>query len=64
MSDSEYLTHAGGLMSYATSYAPQATRAAHYADKILRGTRPADLPVEQATTFNLVVNLQTARALV
>ena len=56
MSDSVYLTHAGGLMSYATSYAPQAPRAAHYADKILRGTRPADLPVEQPTTFNLVVN--------
>ncbi len=63
MSDSILLTYEGGLMSYATSYAPQAKRAAQYADKILKGSRPADLPVEQPTEFDLTLNLETARAL-
>lgn len=64
VSDSAKLTREGGLMSYATSYAPQAKRAAHYADKILKGARPADLPVEQPTKFELVVTLlNTAKAL-
>lgn len=63
MSDSILLTYAGGLMSSATSYAPQARRAAQYADKILRGSRPADLPVEQPTEFELTLNLEPARAL-
>jgi len=38
-------------------------RAAHFADKVLRGTNPADIPVEQPTTFDLVINLRTARSL-
>jgi putative tryptophan/tyrosine transport system substrate-binding protein len=54
---------AGGLMSYGPSFPDQFRRAAELVDKILRGARPADIPVEQPTKFDLVVNLNTARAL-
>ena len=54
---------AGGLMSYGPNFDRQAQRAAYYVDRILRGTSPADLPVEQPTTFDFVINLQTAQAL-
>ena len=53
----------GGLMSYGANYSDQARRAAAYVDKILRGFKPEDLPIEQATELQLVVNLKTAKAL-
>ena len=54
---------AGGLMSYGANRADLWHRAATYVDKILKGANPGDLPVEQSTKYNLVVNLKTAKQL-
>ena len=58
---SRQFVEAGGLMSYAASFTDLSRRAATYVDKILKGTRPADLPVEQPTKFEFIINLKAAK---
>ena len=60
---SEEYVKAGGFMSYGPNYSALFRRAAELADKILRGAKPADIPVEQPTKFDLVINLKTAKAI-
>ena len=63
MHGSRDYVEAGGLMSYGPNFPDLFRRAADYVDKILRGTKPADLPVQQPAKFEFVINLITAKAL-
>lgn len=63
VANSSGIAHRGGLLYFGPQFRPLARRAAYYADRILKGTKPGDLPIEQPTTFEFILNLKTAKQL-
>jgi putative ABC transport system substrate-binding protein len=63
VNSSRQYAEVGGLISYGVDYLDGCRRSAEYVDRILKGARPADLPVQQPTKFEFVINLKTAKAL-
>ena len=63
ISESRIFVDVGGLMSYGPSFPEMFRRSAHYVDRIFKGAKPADLPIEQPTKFEMIINLKTAKAL-
>jgi putative ABC transport system substrate-binding protein len=61
--NNRFYPESGGLIAYGSDFAEQARQAAGYVDRILKGAKPADLPIQQPTKFELVINLRTAKAL-
>ena len=63
ISDTRFYTESGGLMNYGSDFVKQFRKAAGYVDRVLKGAKPADLPIQEPTEFDVVINLKTAKAL-
>ena len=63
ISDNRFYTESGGLINYGPDFVAQFRKAAGYVDRVLKGTKPADLPIQEPTKFDIVINLKTAKAL-
>ena len=63
ISDTRFYTESGGLINYGSDFVTQFRKAAGYVDRVLKGAKPADLPIQEPTKFETVINLKTAKAL-